>query len=680
MIRRSVGPRALLIAVFATALAATVAPAWAQDTVSWNGTRALELMERARRERSAYAVDAGLHAYQADAKGYVYFFVDRPDSDERNLVKADQIAVRVFWEAPNRTHQAIVGLRDKKVLPTNIHYHLDHLTVVQDDFGDRIRIGDGDEVAEVIHPAAPGSDKAYDFRLADSLSIRFGGSQDEVRVYEVRVRPKDPDRPGFVGSVYLDRSSAAIVRMSFTFTPASYVDPYLDYIRISLDNALWMGKHWLPYHQEVELRREMPALDFQVGSIIRGRWEIGSYVFNPQLSPLLFAGPRVTAAPEAQREAYPFKRGLFDDLEEEGLAPTPSLEQIRAEARRIVGARALSGLRPLRLHWKSASDALRYNRAEGLHMGAGVDLRPDPDVRLRLSGGYAFGPDRPSWSATAQGAPEPITPELRGYWNELRDMGPISGVSPTVRSLGAAFGQGDWLDPYFARGASVTLRGPRPDAGPSLTLRWEQHLSGRNVLDDADFPPVRPVEEGIMGAVDAQVPFGLPRGGSARTRLTVGRIEDRSFGSGLLQATWLVDQPDRAWKWRVDGALGLASPEAPVQELFLLGGRSTLPGYGWREFVGRGFWLARVEGTHPLLQPWVGIRAFAALGATTLLHASLPTTGWTDAHDTGGPLASVGAGLSLGWDVLRLDLARGLGEGGQWELIFSVDPRFRPWL
>jgi hypothetical protein len=36
-------------------------------------------------------------------------------------------------------------------------------------------------------------------------------------------------------------------------------------------------------------------------------------------------------------------------------------------------------------------------------------------------------------------------------------------------------------------------------------------------------------------------------------------------------------------------------------------------------------------------------------------------------------------GLSFLWDVLRLDLGRGLRDGG-WELYFAVDPRFHSWL
>jgi len=268
---RSFGKRATLAALLSLAWWGGPAPLWAQGPENWNDDRAMELVRRTRLLRRSTVVDTAFRSYQAQARGYVYFFIDRPDSDERTLVKADQVALELFWQAPNETWQRIVGLRDEKVLPTNIRYHLDHLTVVQDDFGDRIRLGDGDEVSEVIHPAGPGATRVYDYLLADSLSIRYGGKGDEVRVYELRVRPKDPDRPGFIGSMFVDRSTAAIVRMSFTFTPASYVDPYLDYIRISLDNSLWMGKYWLPYRQEAELRRELPQLDFLAGSIIRGR-------------------------------------------------------------------------------------------------------------------------------------------------------------------------------------------------------------------------------------------------------------------------------------------------------------------------------------------------------------------------------------------------------------------------
>src|SRR5690606_16010333 len=73
---------------------ASFAPASAQvpqpDT-AWNGERALELIGRAQDRRSAANADSGLSSYRADARIHVYFYLDRPDTRERNLVKTDQL-------------------------------------------------------------------------------------------------------------------------------------------------------------------------------------------------------------------------------------------------------------------------------------------------------------------------------------------------------------------------------------------------------------------------------------------------------------------------------------------------------------------------------------------------------------------------------------------------------------
>ncbi|MCG6957981.1 MAG: hypothetical protein LJF04_18470 [Gemmatimonadetes bacterium] len=668
---------AAILLSLAAAPAASPAVCAAQVPERWNDARVMALVNRARELRASTVVDTAMRSYRSDAHGYVYFFIDRQDTGQRTLVKADQIALDVYWRAPNQTRQRIVGLRDRKMLPTNIHYHLDHLTVVQDDFGSYIRIGDGDEVSAVLHPLGPGASAVYDYRLADSLSLTYGDGADEVRVYEVRVRPKDPARPGFIGSVYLDRETAAIVRMSFTFTPASYVDSYLDYIRISLDNSRWLGRFWLPYRQEVELRREMPILDFMAGSVIRGRFEIGNYRFNLRLPPTLFVGPRVTAAPPGQRQAFPFQRGLFDDLDQGGLAPTPTLQDIRAEARRIVAQHALSGLKPVRLYLRSFSDALRYDRAEGLRLGAGLELHPRPDASLRASAGYAFGRRKPSAEATVTGEGPRVTSTVDVYWDALRDIGPIPAEVRALNTLSGIVGGEDHLDPYFARGMRLTLAGHDPARSPSVSLRWEDQRSARRVTS-GDAREVRPVDEGFLGAAEIAVPLALPGAGTAALAGGVGRLEDRTFATARVAADWALRSGDHSWVLDLDAHGGAVTHEAPAQALFLLGGRATLPGYPFRSFVGDAFGLVRAEGTLPLRPPWVGIRGIAALGYTHLSSTRTLPLGW-DAHETDGLRPSVGMGLSLAWDVLRLDLGRGL-RGGGWELTFSVDPRFGPWL
>ena len=639
----------------------------------------LELVAQARIERHSLAVDPAFRSYVGEARGYVYFFIDRPDSDERTLLKADQVALEVFWWAPNRTGQHIVGRRDERLLPTNIRYHLDHLTVVQDDFGDFIRLGDGDEVEQVLHPLGPGAEGVYDFLLVDSLSIGYGERLEETRVYEVRVRPREYDRPGLIGSVFLDRGTSSIVRMNFTFTPASYVDPYLDYIRISIDNSLWDGKYWLPYRQEAELRRELPELDFMVGSIIRGRYEIGRYDFNAQVDSLAVLGPRVTALPQQELEAFAFERGLFDDLDEHGLASTPTMEAIRAQARQAFQSRYLSGLGPLRLYLGSASSVARYNRAEGSYLGAGVTARTHGDMRLRASAGYAIGRGEASLSTTATGGSDPVIPTVELHWNQMRDLGLASTTSGLTNTLAAATGINDYLDPYFTRG--IRLAFDSRDAGrPSVALRWERHESAEDVVSELpgeDLRTVRRIDEGILGAVEVDLPFGLPANGTGTLTATGARFETQTFATLVGNARWALQNRDQRWHTELHASAGLVTDEAPAQSLFLLGGRETLPGYGYRDFVGNRFWLVRADGTFPLRSPWVSLHIFGGIGASYLDARVVPSE-W-HARDSGGLRAAVGAGLALGWDVLRFDVGRGLRDG-KWELSFSVMPRFRAWL
>ncbi|HSG49275.1 MAG TPA: hypothetical protein VLA43_15750, partial [Longimicrobiales bacterium] len=571
-------------------------PIQAQEA-RWDDPRALALVERARAVRQASAVDSTLVSYQSRAQGFVYFFLDRPDEDEHTLIKADQIALDVYWRAPNFTRQRIVGMRDEKVLPTNIRYHLDHLTVVQDDFQDLIRMGDGDEVGAVIHPAAPGAEALYEYRLTDSLSLAYAGLPDPVRVYQVQVRPRDTSAPGFVGTLYLDRGTGAIVRMAFTFTPSSYVDPYLEYIRISLDNALWMGKHWLPYRQEVELRRELPQLDFMAGSIIRGRWEVGEYEFNTPIPDFFFSGPPVTAAPERLRRNFLFRDELYADLDQEGLAPSPSLEEIQDEVRSMALSGALSGLAPARLHLSSVSDAVRRNRVEGWAFGLGATLRAGA-WPVRVMGGYATAAQE-GWARGSLQVPLGSRGlEVSGFWNRLDDMGPIPGASRLVNTL-ATLGARDYLDPYWVNGGSLAFSHP---LGRDLRLevfgRVEAHRNGSMNVDDRGtaFRPVRTITEGTLAAVEiAAVRQDRGRGFFGEVRARGGDLEG---GYGRADATvgWSRWGPSTTWESSLSVRSGWSSAQAPLQELFLLGGRGTLPGFRYR---------AAVANRYALGQGWV---------------------------------------------------------------------------
>jgi len=681
------GSRGRVIAALTLVLASTShvvqTPAHAQE---WNSSRALELIREARELRHSTVQDPDFQSYSAQARGYVHFFLDREDTGERILVKTDQIALEVYWATPNRFKQRIVGLRDEKSLPTNIHYHLDHLVVVQDDFGDLIRIGDGDEVEAVLHPVAPSAEVFYDFLLADSVTLLLPENQESVRVYEILVRPKDFDIPGFVGSVFLDRATAAIVRMSFTFTPASYVDSYLDHIQISIENGLWLGRYWLPYRQQLEIRREVPYLDIPAGSVIKGWFEIRDYEINPSLPTTLFMGPTISALPEEQRRAFPFEEGLHEHLDVEGLSQPPEMEEIRRMALSIARDHYLTGVSGLRLHLPQpvVSSGLRFNRAEGVFLGAGFSYGLSPSLAMAVNGGVSLGRERPEARITLSRRERQPSLRLTGFLSQPRDLGPTPGISGLLNTLGALSLDKDYQDLFFVTGASATQSWMvRPGTELGIEERWEAHRPARDeVSSDPSTPrfrPVIPTERGNWRSVALRVSSTTPwQSLTTVWQALAGRFEDRSLGELTGTATFHRSSLSRGMDFLATLEGGLLLGDPPVQSHYFLGGRETIPGYEFRSLSGDRFWLLRAEVARDLMTPWARLRVFGAAGGAGFADQPPSETGRQE--ESRGLRTSLGAGMGLFWDVLRLDLSRGFSGGGDWELVFSVNHAFWPWL
>src|SRR5688572_23871887 len=141
---------------------------------SWNTAETLTLVHRAIDRRLVVQADSGLTSYRTRAHGFVFFLAQVGEglTEPPRLVKADELDVEVYWRAPDRSKQVILGWRDGAFLPTDISYHRDHLGIVTNNFGNIIRIGEGDEVRDAVHPLSPAGAMLYDYALTDSLAIR----------------------------------------------------------------------------------------------------------------------------------------------------------------------------------------------------------------------------------------------------------------------------------------------------------------------------------------------------------------------------------------------------------------------------------------------------------------------------------------------------------------------------
>ena len=232
---------------------ALAAPAAVAQT--WNDPRTLALVGRATERRAQQLADTGLRDYRASARGYLTFLAQFGEGfpEPPKIVKADELALEVYWRAPDLSKQRIIGRRDTLLLPTDINYHHDHLGIVQNNFPAIIRLGEGDEVRDVPHPLSVAGAGAYDFAITDSVRIRLAGRS--VEAYRVGVRPRDDRRPRVIGAVFIDRETGEVVRMAFSFTRAAFLDDQLENISVVLENALIDGRFWLPSRQEIEIVR-----------------------------------------------------------------------------------------------------------------------------------------------------------------------------------------------------------------------------------------------------------------------------------------------------------------------------------------------------------------------------------------------------------------------------------------
>jgi hypothetical protein len=674
-------------AVIITATLVSASAISAQQT--WNDARTLALVEHATERRAAQIADTALADYKATAHGYVTFLAQFGEGfpEPPKIVKADELGLEVYWRAPDLSKQRIMGRRDTLLLPTDINYHRDHLGIVQNNFRNIIRIGEGDEVRDVPHPLSPIGLQVYDFAIRDSLQIRLGPRV--LDVYEVRVRPKDDRQPRAVGAVFIDRETGEVVRMAFSFTRAALMDKDLEDVSVVLENALIEGRFWLPRRQEIEIRRTGSWLDYPARGIIRGRWEICCYEVNTGIPPSLFVGPEIVMAPAADRalKPFPFVGNVLDSLPPDVRAVTDEdVKKVQEEARALVRAQALARSRSFAFSARHISDIARFNRVEGLALGSGLLQRIGAGVAVAASGRYGFSDQEFKGRGALEyrtGAGSSLILAAERQYRDVSDEQETSLVRNTIAAQ--EFGS-DYTDTYDVRGISLAGSLAQPGWRPSLELAYERHepLLVHARPASGAFEPAIPAlslrETRATLVLDR--PTALTFGGfELGTHLELSGIRvDRpsAIRSDLLRPTLVLDFQKPFGSMRLlfhTIAAGILSGDSvPAQHLVYLGGPTSGPGYEFHEFVGRAGVSQRIEWRFPA--PFIPIplgRFGRAPGTITL--APFATAVWIDRPAPFKPARqgwypALGLGALTVFDVIRLDVARGLRDG-RWT--FSVD-------
>jgi hypothetical protein len=645
---------------------------------TWNSPEALGLVRRAIERRLAFQADSALKSYSSRAHGFVFFLAQVGEglAEPPRLVKADELEVDVYWKAPGRSKQVILGWRDGTFLPTDINYHRDHLGIVTNNFGNLIRIGEGDEVRDAIHPLSPDGLEVYHFALADSLAITTAAG--EVTVYQVQVRPRTYRRPLVVGNLYIDVATAELVRFRFSFTPAAYLDRQLEDISVVLESALFENRYWLPRRQEVEIRRRVTWLDFPARGIIRGRWEISDYELNAQIPEAMFYGTEIGGLLRPRRSdsswAQPLAQAIADVAQP---VNRQDMEALRAELDRLAGSRALGGLPSQRLAAGSLSDVARVNRVQGLALGFGATLGvPGTRLRLRPSLGYGTADERltgslqASWSTGASrvtlGASRRIT--------DISDLPVIAPVVNSILSQEAGKDYGDYVLLNTLEAGVHRKFGAGTELGLGISVEESRSVSTSAAPASGTYRDNPSLGSGTRRV--ARLYLERPSGGFALNTDVQGRVSveagegegDGEYVRGTVSGRMLVRTGGTS-ELLARVYLGMGSAGLPPHRSFVMGGRGTLPGEPFRMYGGRHMALGHLEWRFDIPAPAIPLGSFASTGRRVTVapfvaagYAGNPLSDlpWTR---SGGIRPVAGLAVELFMRLLRVEGGIGLRDG-----------------
>lgn len=680
--------------------------------VAWRNPTADSLVARAIARRGLQLADSTLLSYQADAHGFLAFLGQLGEGViiPPKVIQSEELALSIAWWQPGRSAQRLVGRRDTTLLPADVGYYRDRYGVVLDNLPDRIRLGDGQDVRDVPHPLAAGAVALYEYALGRPLRISIPGR--DILVDEVKFRPRNAALPAAIGSVYLDHETGAVVRLSLTFTRAAIIDRRIETLVVTLENGLVRERYWLPRKQEVEVSRGSTWFDIPARGIVRGRWEISNYTVNERVAPETMLLPRWSSAPRDSLRAHPFEGRVVDVLPPEiQMASSEDVVQARVQAEAAVRAAMLARPATASITGRGISDLVRFSRTEGLALGIGGAHRNRTGLMVSARARYGFADEQVKGQVAI--GPSPAfgrTPTLQLFAErDYRDLAFAERAGVTNSGAAALFGS-DYTNQVDTRAVGLEWR-RSPRSAFTWRLAYEQDrpvtVEARSV--SGNFAPTLDAWrlEGVRGEVrgtggwvpaDARARRGLwsvsasvasqhgrievpwsplvdPAPGAAQPTRAVQPLVARAMA--LLQVT----QPlggDRVLFLQTQAGLA-AGRDLPPQGLVFAGGPWSAPGYGYHQVGSRALLSQRLELRQPVPGPSIPLGRFGKSPPTITLAPFvqlLATASGTPERPTVSALyPSVGVGALFFYDLLRVDVARGMRDG-RWRFALDIDRGF----
>jgi hypothetical protein len=315
---------------------------------------------------------------------------------------------------------------------------------------------------------------------------------------------------------------------------------------------------------------------------------------------------------------------------------------------------SLTGRRAHGIGYERLTDAIRYDRVQGVSVGIGYRVRlPSFDFTdVYGTARYGFSDDRVTVRLSViRDAPEGRL-VVSGY-RDVINVDPFASGHGFGNSLNAILVAHDDGDYGVARGGSARYETSlRTGLELAVGARYERHTSARteatSEVNDflggsGVFPPNAPVDEGSF--VGGQV--RLSGTGDFRWHATTDVLGGEGTTTGRLYGeVRRAFGKRRGLTVRVKG--GIATSPTLRQAAFRLGGIGTVRGHEYGVGRGQAFWAAQVD-----LAPLPG-------RLRPVLFLDTGQAGDAGGLFSGRMLTGAGAGLSLFSGLLRFDLSRSL--------------------
>lgn len=550
---------------------------------------------------------AELRRYGALVETEAALVLHTPEGEEL-ATQVEQIASRMEWTADDDYHQRVVGHRFRALGPNvSVLTYLREGWLVPVLYGEDLGIftpsdtTSDEPTLRALHPLGEERARYYRFEGGDTVAVL---RLPERVLHVVRVAVIPTRGPGeravlFHGTIDLDAERHQIVRMRGrlvrhhpdagigervlrrTLRPLAFIE---------LENAEHEGRFWLPRHQRIELQATVPvSASRAIIRIVSEFRELSVDGSSPDRSGRLTFAPRDSVGGfDAWRYAMGEATGGLGARDFDDVAPA----DLRSDGPPRLGLRV-----------DRFSEAVRYNRVEGLYIGAGaaLDFRDAaPGLSLRATGGWAWHAREPRGTAalTLRRAPWDISLSAGRALRHTNDftMSFEHDGAFLPAALLAGIDDYDYLD---RRSVTATVARHLRSGGESslrFEFGWHEDRALERIVREAPLGgdtlrhnrPITPGRYALARATIEQrrslLGFTLEPGFGARLAVeqAFGGLEWQRLETALLARHAIGPVTVTA---RLDAGAVIGDPP-PLQTIFELASFTDLPGYGYKEFAG----------------------------------------------------------------------------------------------